>query len=256
MFISLINYYSFSSFNGDDAEVQKNEKLDREPMIEGMIQLFGRGLDKVMAAPKMDIYHYRLLEVLCHCISISSTGVLTRICEVRFFGNLIELMFKHEECNILHMLIEKSFYHVFISERKIYEEYKRHLFCDIDIIECTANRMLRLFSHDHFLKHASKKSYFGHFMRILRIYSGIKPTDQRIIEAIKSKTSIWSKISELLIKPYEEVTFKELGTYEDVPTPLVQEFKIQKHGALNTLPHNDKAIQEVEEEERIKLSNQ
>lgn len=141
------------------------------------------------------------------------------------------------------MLIEKSFYHVFISERKIYEDYKRHLFCELDIIESTANRMLRLFPQENFLKAASKKPYFGHFMRILRIYSGIKPTDQRIVEAIRAKTNIWNTISELLIKPYEEVTFKELGSYENTPAPPIQEFSIQKHGALSNLPHNNKAIQ-------------
>lgn len=43
------------------------------------------------------------------------------------------------------MLIEKSFYHVFISERKIYEDYKRHLFCEVDIIDITVNRMLKNF---------------------------------------------------------------------------------------------------------------
>jgi hypothetical protein len=44
------------------------------------------------------------------------------------------------------MLIEKSFYHIFISERKIYEEYKKHLFCDLDIIDLTANRVLKMYS--------------------------------------------------------------------------------------------------------------
>jgi hypothetical protein len=90
-FISLINYYSFSSFNGDEhAEAaRRNDKIEKEPMIQAMIQLFGKGMDRIMATPKMDLYHYRLLEVLCHCISIASNGVFSRICEVRFFANLI-----------------------------------------------------------------------------------------------------------------------------------------------------------------------
>ena len=77
--------------------------------------MFGWGLSRIMSAPRMDLYHFRMLEVLCHCISIASNSILRRICEVRFFGNLIDLLFRHEQCNILHMLIEKSFYHVFIS---------------------------------------------------------------------------------------------------------------------------------------------
>lgn len=66
----------------------------------------------------------------------------------------------------------------------------------------TASRMLKMFPENNFMKNASKKPYFGHFMRILKIYSGIQPTDEQIILAIKSKTQIWNKISELLIKPY------------------------------------------------------
>lgn len=93
------------------------------------------------------------------------------------------------------MLIEKSFYHVFISERKIYEEYKKHLFCELDIIDITVNKMLKLFKEEAFLDQAKSKAYFGHFMRILKIYSGIQPTDERIISAIKAKTSTWNKIS-------------------------------------------------------------
>jgi hypothetical protein len=89
-------------------------------VINELVDLFGWGMDRIMASPKIDLYHYKLLEVLCHCISISSIRILKQICEMKFFGNLISLLFKHENCNILHMLIEKSFYHVFISERKIY----------------------------------------------------------------------------------------------------------------------------------------
>lgn len=217
-------------------------------MIKEMLNLFGSGLERITSSAKMDLYHYRLLEVLCHCISIASTRIFKRICEVRFFGALIDLIFKHENCNILHMLVEKSFYHVFISERKIYEEYKKHLFCELDIIDLTANRILRLFPEQNFLALASKKPYFGHFMRILRIYSGIKPTEDSIIDAIKAKTSIWNKVSELLIKPYESISFKELGSYDNVPTPLTQDFTIQRQATLSPLPQNSTTIQEIQKE--------
>jgi hypothetical protein len=74
------------------------------------------------------------------------------------------------------MLIEKSFLHVFISERKIYEQYKKHLFCEIDIIDLTANRVLGQYEDSKVFETLKRKTYFGHFMRILKIYSGIQTT--------------------------------------------------------------------------------
>jgi len=37
--------------------------------------------------------------------------------------------------------------------------------------------MLKQFREENFLEQAKSKAYFGHFMRILKIYSGIQPTD-------------------------------------------------------------------------------
>jgi len=84
---------------------------------------------------------------------------------------------------------------VFISERKIYDEYKRYLFCKLDIIDLTVNRISKMFQEDKFMEEASKKGYFGHFMRILKIYSGLEQTDKEIIAAIKDKTNLWNKVS-------------------------------------------------------------
>jgi hypothetical protein len=69
------------------------------------------------------------------------------------------------------------------------------LFCELDIIDATVNRILRLFPEQNLLAQLKKKAYFGHFMRILKIYSGIQPTDENIIAAIKAKTIVWNKIS-------------------------------------------------------------
>ncbi len=160
--------------------------------------------------------------MLCHCISISSEEIFQIIKETRFFANLITLLFKHEHNNILHMLIEKSFLHVFISERKIYERYKRHLFCEIDIIELTAGRVMAVYDEAKVFEVLRRKMYFGHFMRILKIYSGIQTTEEGIINAIKAKTDVWNKVSSCLIKPYETICFKELGTYENIPEGSLQ----------------------------------
>ena len=59
----------------------------------------------------------------------------------------------------------------------------------------TVNRVLKMFPEERFYENIKKKAYFGHFMRILKIYSGIQPTDDNIILAIKSKTFVWNKIS-------------------------------------------------------------
>lgn len=57
--------------------------------------LFGGAMERISRLNKVDLYHYRMLEVLCHCISIASGRIFRRIVEVRFFGVLIDLLFKH-----------------------------------------------------------------------------------------------------------------------------------------------------------------
>jgi hypothetical protein len=126
-------------------------------------------------------------------------------------------MFIHEKNNILHVLVEKSFLHIFISDRKIYSNYKKHLFCEIDIIDSTAGFFMRQFPIEKLFEEGKKKSYFGHFMRILKIYSGIQTEDQAIVQAIRAKSDLWGKISKHLIMPYENIYEKKLGTYESVP---------------------------------------
>ncbi len=58
-----------------------------------------------------------------------------------------------------------------------------------------------------------RKAFFGHLMKLMKIYSGIQTTDEDIINAIKIKSDIWNKISRLILKPYEAINIKELGTY-------------------------------------------
>jgi hypothetical protein len=62
-----------------------------------------------------------------------------------------------------------------------------------------------------------RRGYFGHLMKIMKIYSGIQTTDDDIINSIKSKSDIWNKISRLILKPYEAIANKELSTYENIP---------------------------------------
>lgn len=62
------------------------------------------------------------------------------------------------------------------------------MFCEIDIIDCTAGTFYKMFSTEQLFKEGKKKAYFGHFMRILKIYSGIQTLDEEIVNAIKAKT--------------------------------------------------------------------
>ena len=50
-----------------------------------------------------------------------------------------------------------------------------------------------------------KKPYFGHFMRILKIYSGIQTVEESIVGVIKTKSELWNKVVKNLITPYEAV---------------------------------------------------
>jgi hypothetical protein len=95
-FISLINYYSFSSFNVDDLsneEGKRNlERLESQPMIIELTGYFAKAFDRIMRASTVTLYLYRLFEVLCHCISISSMKVFECTRKTQFFANIIKLM--------------------------------------------------------------------------------------------------------------------------------------------------------------------
>ncbi len=64
-FISLINYYSFSSFNADETDPEKKSKnlqrLEAQPMVIGLRLFLPMALDKIMKAPVMTLYEYKLL---------------------------------------------------------------------------------------------------------------------------------------------------------------------------------------------------
>ena len=57
------------------------------------------------------------------------------------------------------------------------------------------------------------KPYFGHLMRIIKIYSNIQTTNEHIIHAIRENSDLWARVAKEIIKPYEDVSSKELGSY-------------------------------------------
>jgi hypothetical protein len=102
------------------------------------------------------------------------------------------------------------------------EELKNYIFCEAKIIDITAGRYLSNFPNDEQIAVSMgttyrRKGFFGHLMKIMKIYSGIQTTDDDIINSIKSKSDIWNKISRLILKPYEAISMKELSTYENIP---------------------------------------
>lgn len=67
-FISLINYYSFSSHNTEEnnQELAKKvtERLENQPMINEMVSFFPTAIQRILGAPQINLYYYRLLEVI------------------------------------------------------------------------------------------------------------------------------------------------------------------------------------------------
>jgi len=47
---------------------------------------------------------------------------------------ILGLLFKCEKNSILHKMTEKLFQQIFNSERLIYEEYRKYLFCEAGLI--------------------------------------------------------------------------------------------------------------------------
>lgn len=130
------------------------------------------------------------------------------------------------------MLIERTFLHLFVNEKKFYDDYKHYCFCGMNIIARTAGRI----SHDKF-QQLKGKGFFGHLMRIIKIYSSIQTTDEQIIRVIRENSDLWAKVTKEVIKLHEEISFKALGTY-DLPNynPQTIEFKV-KQTSGTVMPH-------------------
>jgi len=123
--------------------VKKNmERLELQPFIRIMESSFKNFLDQVRKEKTISLYSFNVLEVLCHCITLSSNKILIKVKESDLFPTLIELMFRNEQNNILHKLIERTLSHIFITDKNIYEKYKEYLFIEISIIDLTAKRLL------------------------------------------------------------------------------------------------------------------
>lgn len=78
------------------------------------------------------------------------------------------------------------------------------------------------------LPKVQKKYYFGVLMKIIKIYSSILTVNEKIREAISSRTELWREMSKKILKPYEESHKEEMGNFENVPDTVPVEFKVKK----------------------------
>ena len=175
--LSIVNYYSFSSFNSEEkgnTELNKKnmDRLDREPLVLALTSKFSLLLNMLINATKLNQHLFKILEVLCHSISLSSNLLMATIKKNKFFESLLDMLFKHEECNIAHTLIERAFLHIFVSEKMYYEEHKLYLFCEMNIIKRTVSGIV-----GEKFEVLKSKPFFGHLMRIIKIYSNIQTTN-------------------------------------------------------------------------------
>ena len=77
-----------------DLYMKNLERLESQPMIIGINNYFIPAMEKIMASDRMTLHNYRILEVLCHMISISSKKILNTIRQIKFFQSLITLLFR------------------------------------------------------------------------------------------------------------------------------------------------------------------
>lgn len=68
-------------------------------------------------------------------------------------------------------------------------------------------------------------------MKIVKVYSKIQTNDEAINEAIMQRATLWEKFSTCLMRPYEALSFKDLGSYEGLPARLPVEYTIRQVGA-------------------------
>lgn len=139
----------------------------------------------------------------------------------------------------MHCLIEKTMMHIFINEKSIFEEYREHLFCEVDIIGRTLPVVAK--------PEASKMSFHGHLMKIIKIYSSIKTVNEKIINHIKAYGELESQVAQTIIKPYEQKCLKELSSYQMDVAQAPTEYKVRQMTVLPQQPITNKLLDNIDE---------
>ena len=106
---------------------------------------------------------------------------------------------------------------MFSSDRTIYDLYKHHLFVQAGLMELTIGRLIKSAPDLEAFKQGITRCHeggFGCLMRIIKIYSKIQTSDEEINTSIVKRSQMWEKFSNHILKPYESMSMKDLGTYE------------------------------------------
>ena len=173
-----------------------------------MIARYEHLAQKFNSIERVTLIDFRILQLLCHSISISSVQIFKVVKKSGFLATLINLLFRLPNANIVHNLIEKVIVHIFKSEKSIYEYYKEHLFHELDIIKMTTVGVI----NEEF-KVLQKKGYLRHLVRIIKIYSQIETNNINITNNISKHRELWPIVINRILSPYEALTHKELGSY-------------------------------------------
>lgn len=91
-------------------------------------------------------------------------------------------------------MVEKVFYQMFNSERSVFEEYKKYLFCQANLIEITVgNYLAKIKDLGQFKANINSlhEGYFAYLMRIIKIYSKIQTNDDEINKSIQERSALW-----------------------------------------------------------------
>ena len=158
-------------------------------------------------------------------MTLSSFKMMAVIKESELFPTMIDIMFRDGTCNIFHNLLERAIRHIIITEKKIFDKYRRYLFCEISIMDLTIKRLIEMHPNEDGLQQARKQPYFGILMTIVKVYSGITTSDSLIRDTITSKSKIWNRASKTFIKPFEALLAPNLGEFPNVPEPAPLTYK-------------------------------
>lgn len=91
--LTLIKYYTFSALNSDEGSEELARKnmmrLESQYFLIKFCETFQLLLGLIRNTPKITLYYYKLLEVLCHGITLSSLRILDKIKETQLYPTLI-----------------------------------------------------------------------------------------------------------------------------------------------------------------------
>jgi len=132
--ISIVKYYSLTSFNNEEwnnpEQRKKNEeKLESQPAVVMLVETLPGVVAELAKCKGFTVYEAKLVELVNAMVTLNSHKIFNCVKNTKYFEVLVDLMFRFEYCNIFGMMLEKLFIVVFRTERMINEEIKHYIFC-------------------------------------------------------------------------------------------------------------------------------